>query len=188
MKELYTFLMFILTGLAIGTLFDIFRILRRSFKTKDFITYIEDILFWIFTGIILLYSIFTFNNGELRAFVFIGVLLGIILYILTLSRYFIKICVYIVNIIKMIITLPIKFLVNLLRKIFIIPLTRIIVYIKHFLKKIISKNKLNLKIDKKEVNSSQMHINSLQNKLTLLNNKNLIFLLFNKKSKNMTKK
>ena len=150
MKELYTFLMFILTGLAIGILFDIFRILRRSFKTKDFITYIEDILFWIFTGIILLYSIFTFNNGELRAFVFIGVLLGIILYILTLSKYLIKICVYTVNIIKKIIIFPIKLLVNLVKKIFIIPLNKIIVTIKKYLKKIILKNKLSFKTNKKK--------------------------------------
>ena len=150
MKELYTFLIFILTGLAIGILFDIFRILRRSFKTKDFITYIEDILFWIFTGIILLYSIFTFNNGELRGFVFIGVLLGIILYILTLSKYLIKICVYAVNIIKKIITFPIKLLANLVKKIFIIPLNKIIVTIKKYLKKIISKNKLSFKTNKKK--------------------------------------
>ena len=150
MKELYTFLIFILTGLAIGILFDIFRILRRSFKTKDFITYIEDILFWIFTGIILLYSIFTFNNGELRGFVFIGVLLGIILYILTLSKYLIKICVYAVNIIKKIIIFPIKLLANLVKKIFIIPLNKIIVTIKKYLKKIISKNKLSFKTNKKK--------------------------------------
>ena len=150
MKELYTFLMFILTGLAIGILFDIFRILRRSFKTKDFITYIEDILFWIFTGITLLYSIFTFNNGELRGFVFIGVLLGIILYILTLSKYLIKICVYAVNIIKKIIIFPIKILANLVKKIFIIPLNKIIVTIKKYLKKIISKNKLSFKTNKKK--------------------------------------
>ena len=150
MKELYTFLIFILTGLAIGILFDIFRILRRSFKTKDFITYIEDILFWIFTGIILLYSIFTFNNGELRGFVFIGVLLGIILYILTLSKYLIKICVYAVNIIKKIIIFPIKLLANLVKKIFIIPLNKIIVTIKKYLKKIILKNKLSFKTNKKK--------------------------------------
>ena len=56
------FLIFIVNGIIIGLLFDFFRILRRSFKTKDFITYIEDILFWVLTGLLLLYSIFTFNN------------------------------------------------------------------------------------------------------------------------------
>lgn len=43
------FLIFTINGILIGLLFDFFRILRRSFKTKDIITYIEDILFWILT-------------------------------------------------------------------------------------------------------------------------------------------
>ena len=43
------FLIFVLNGFAIGFLFDIFRILRKAFKTTDTITYIEDILFWILT-------------------------------------------------------------------------------------------------------------------------------------------
>ena len=61
-NQAYSFIVFILNGILIGLLFDIFRILRKSFKTPDFITYIEDILFWILTGIITLYFIFIFNN------------------------------------------------------------------------------------------------------------------------------
>ena len=78
------FLIFIVNGIIIGFLFDIFRILRRSFKTSDLITYIEDILFWILTGIIVLYSIFIFNNGEIRFFMFLAIGLGITFYMLTL--------------------------------------------------------------------------------------------------------
>ena len=57
------FLIFTINGILIGLLFDIFRILRKSFKTSDIITYCEDLLFWILTGLLLLYSIFTFNAG-----------------------------------------------------------------------------------------------------------------------------
>lgn len=70
-NQAYLFVIFILNGFLIGILFDIFRILRKSFKTKDWLTYIQDILFWIITGFIILYSIFRFNNGELRGFIFI---------------------------------------------------------------------------------------------------------------------
>ena len=69
-NQAYLFLVFSLTGVIIGILFDFFRILRRSIKTPNIITYIQDILFWILTGIIVLYSIWYFNNGELRIFVF----------------------------------------------------------------------------------------------------------------------
>ncbi len=64
-NQAYAFIVFILNGFLIGLLFDIFRIFRKSFKTPDFITYLEDFIFWIITGLLLLYSIFKFNNGEL---------------------------------------------------------------------------------------------------------------------------
>ena len=93
-------LLFILTGIVIGVLFDIFRIIRRSFKTPDFLTYIEDILFWLMAGIILLFTIFTFNNGEIRLYIFVSLLFGLTIYLLTLSKFFIKINVKIIGIIK----------------------------------------------------------------------------------------
>ena len=64
-NQAYLFCIFIINGIIIGVLFDFFRILRKTFKTSDLITYIEDSLFWILTGIIILYSIFVFNNGEI---------------------------------------------------------------------------------------------------------------------------
>ena len=96
----YIFVIFILNGFLIGILFDIFRILRKSFKTKDIVTYIEDILFWIITGIFLLYSVFKFNNGEIRLYMFIAILIGVLLYMLILSSYIIKINVKIITSIK----------------------------------------------------------------------------------------
>ena len=46
-NQAYLFLIFIINGIIIGVLFDFFRILRKTIKTKDAITYIQDILFWI---------------------------------------------------------------------------------------------------------------------------------------------
>ncbi|MCI8482033.1 MAG: hypothetical protein HFJ27_02915 [Clostridia bacterium] len=60
--QAYIFVIFILNGLIIGVLFDCFRILRKSFKTSDMITYIEDIFFWILAGIVTLYFIFSYNH------------------------------------------------------------------------------------------------------------------------------
>lgn len=94
------FLIFTTDGILIGLLFDIFRILRKSFKTADIVTYIEDTIFWVLTGTIILYSIFTFNNGEIRLFMFIGILLGISFYLLLFSKYVIKVSVTIINAIK----------------------------------------------------------------------------------------
>lgn len=48
-QQVNLFLIFTIIGLIISLLFDFFRILRRSFNTKDIITYLEDIIFWVLT-------------------------------------------------------------------------------------------------------------------------------------------
>ena len=111
-NQAYLFLIFIVNGIIIGVLFDFFRILRKTIKTKDAITYIQDILFWILTGFIILYSTFTFNNGEIRIFMFIAILIGVIFYMTLISSYVIKVNVTIINFIK-----------NILQKIFNILIT-----------------------------------------------------------------
>ena len=75
-NQAHLFLIFLLNGISIGLLFDFFRILRKSFNTKDFMTYIEDVCFWLLTGLLILYFIFIFNNGEIRIYMFVSIILG----------------------------------------------------------------------------------------------------------------
>ena len=125
-NQAYLFLIFVINGVIIGILFDFFRILRKSFKTPDFVTYIEDVIFWILTGFLTLYSIFVFNNGEIRFFMFLGIFIGVALYMLLCSTYIIKFSVFIINktkkiILKIfnIIAYPIKLIYKILKKVFI---------------------------------------------------------------------
>ena len=90
-NQAYLFLVFSLTGVAIGVLFDIFRILRKSIKTPNIIIYIEDILFWILAGLLILYNIWYFNDGEIRVYMFLGIIIGLLLYMSKLSNIIIKI-------------------------------------------------------------------------------------------------
>ena len=144
-NQAYTFLIFILNGFLIGILFDIFRILRKTFKTRDIITYAQDILFWLISGGIILYSIFKFNNGELRSFIFIGIGIGTLLYILLFSKIFIKINLCAINFIKKIlhyiIIVPIHFISNIIIKLFFKPISFVIINFK----KTLSNFKIKLK-------------------------------------------
>ena len=124
-NQAYLFLVFSLTGVIIGLLFDFFRVLRKSFKTSDIITYIEDILFWILTGILILFSIWYFNNGEIRLFMFFGIIIGVMIYMLTLSSIIIKIIYLILDILKKVMNkllkvleLPLKAIMSIFRKIY----------------------------------------------------------------------
>lgn len=148
-NQVYLFGVFILNGLLIGLIFDFFRILRKCFKTKNWITYVQDISFWIITGLVVLYSIFKFNNGELRGFIFVGILIGISLYILIFSKTFIQVNLFIINFIKKILNIiiikPIKLLIKFIKRNMIKPITFVIINI--------SKNLSNLKIKLKKLNN-----------------------------------
>lgn len=157
-NQAYLFLIFTVNGMIIGLLFDFFRILRRSFKTKDFITYIQDVLFWILTGLILLYSIFVFNNGEIRLFMFLGVAIGVILYMLIISSYVIKINVYLINILKKIfsgiikiILIPFKFLYKFIKQLFFKPVSFLIINLRKISTNFSKKVKNNIKGSKNKV-------------------------------------
>ncbi len=160
-EQLLSFFIYTIIGIIISIIFDIFRVLRKTFKTPDIITYIEDAIFWIITGLIILFSIFTFNNGELRVYIFIGIIIGIILYMLFISKYFIKLNVFIINLIKNtiykilhIIIKPIKYVIILLKKALFRPISFIFINFRKIFKIINNKTKklkiLNKKNDKKE--------------------------------------
>ena len=117
-NQAYLFLVFSLTGVAIGVLFDFFRILRRTIKTSNIITYIEDVLFWILTGLLILYNIWYFNNGEIRIYMFLGIIMGVLIYMSTLSNILIKIFSKILQTIIKVLELPFKTIFLIFRKIF----------------------------------------------------------------------
>ena len=160
-NQAYIFIIFVIVGSIIGIIFDFFRILRKSFKTNDFITYIEDIIFCILTGLILLYSIFKFNSGEIRIYMFIGILIGCALYMLTISKYFIKINVFIlttiINLMKKIINIiyiPLKFFQKILKKILFKPISFIIINIRKMMSNTFTKSKNIIKNNKKLKNKA----------------------------------
>ncbi len=154
-NQAYLFLVFIINGIVIGLLFDFFRISRKVFNTNDMITYIEDILFWILAGATVLYSIFIFNNGEMRLFMFLAILLGAFAYMVLISSYIIKINVKIINILKKvleILSLPLKAIYRLIHRLFFKPI--------HFLFINVRKNFTNFgtKISKTKKNCKKLKI------------------------------
>ena len=102
-SQAYSFFIYFISGMIIGIIFDIFRILRKSFKTNDFVTYIEDILFWIITGIFLIFILFKFSFGQIRFYTIFALIIGFVLYLFTISKLFIKVSVIIILFIKKIV-------------------------------------------------------------------------------------
>ena len=138
--QIYHFFIFAIAGTIISISFDIFRIFRRSFKTPDFVTILEDIIFWILTGLFLIYIILRFNDGEIRGYIFAGILFGVIIYLLTFSRYFIKYSVLLITKIKCIIISFIKSIIKLYTRFIFNPFHFVVINIKKILVKFSKKS------------------------------------------------
>ena len=160
--QFHLFLIFIINGFIIGLLFDFFRILRKSIKTADLITYVEDALFWILSGFIILYSIFTYNNGEIRLYMFLAIILGILIYIFFISKFILKISLLIINFFKNIflkifnvLKIPFHFLLKLIRKIFFNPISFITINMRNFFTKLLHNFSKKTKISTKFVKNTK---------------------------------
>ena len=99
-RELWVLANCLLSGLIFGVLFDIFRIVRRSFDEKGRMINFFDGLFWMVYTVLFIRRLFIINGGDLRWFVFAGVILGVLLYFSLLSRIFMPIGTFLMKLIK----------------------------------------------------------------------------------------
>ncbi len=89
-QQVILFLYFVGLGFSSRLVYDLLRALRREIKHVNAAVMIEDVLFSA-AGCIGCYGIFfRKNNGALRAYGFIGILLGVVLYDLTIGRWMLK--------------------------------------------------------------------------------------------------
>jgi len=81
----------ILAGILTGLLFDIYRIIRGFENPNKVLTFIEDILFWIFAA--LLVFIFLLYTGYMYVGIhlYIYIALGLYIYVKLMSNYLLKI-------------------------------------------------------------------------------------------------
>ena len=113
MEQIKTIMAFFIDGILIGGLFDLFRATRKSYKISNFLTYIEDVLFWLLAGVLTLYVIDVFTNGQIRLYMILLLIFGYIFYIITISKLILKINTRILNTIKYIFEIFLKPFINI---------------------------------------------------------------------------
>ncbi len=118
------FLSTVVLGVITGFLYDVFRILRRTFKHPDFLTHIEDFLYWVIVTLVIFYFLLNKNYGEIRFYSIFGEFLGMGLYFLTISKFVMLVSMTVVNFLKQVIFTLIKliwFPIGLILRLFIRP-------------------------------------------------------------------
>jgi spore cortex biosynthesis protein YabQ len=93
--EVYVFLSAMASGLTAGFLYDIIRMKRKALKTKMAMAAFEDIAFWIITSILIFVTAYVSNQGEIRMYFFLAVLIGVVFYYAFMSRWVILILTFI---------------------------------------------------------------------------------------------
>jgi spore cortex biosynthesis protein YabQ len=85
-RELAVFCSFFLTGLFLGASYDLLRLLRGLIPHGDFLVNLEDLLYWLYAALVVFYMLYEKNDGQLRGYVFLGLVLGMALYGATVAR------------------------------------------------------------------------------------------------------
>jgi spore cortex biosynthesis protein YabQ len=89
--QLETFLCLALTGIALSFLFDCYRLMRGTGSPRGLITATTDLLFWLLATIVVFAVLLNSNWGEIRLYVFVSLLSGVLVYYQLLSRRAMKI-------------------------------------------------------------------------------------------------
>lgn len=84
--EIELFWVCLLLGMSLALVYDCIRIVRMLFRHWDVFVDMEDLCFWILTAWCVFKTLFHYNEGVLRGYAFVGMFLGVIVYVLTLSR------------------------------------------------------------------------------------------------------
>lgn len=86
------FLAAVFLGAVAVLVYDLLRVWRRFRPQTLFTVSLQDFFYWFLLGLAGFRLIYSYNDGILRAFTFLGIGLGAGLYSLTLGRFFVKYC------------------------------------------------------------------------------------------------
>ncbi|WP_419875976.1 spore cortex biosynthesis protein YabQ [Candidatus Pristimantibacillus sp. PTI5] len=81
-----TMAVMLLSGLGMGTVFDGYRVVTNELKFPRWWLPVLDVIYWMAAALVVFRVLYASNNGEVRAYVFIGLAIGIVIYYFLFSR------------------------------------------------------------------------------------------------------
>lgn len=97
-NELLLFFQSVLMGALLLLCYSFFTALRRVLPHPPAAVIAEDLLYWILAGLSVFVRVYTANQGILRSFLFLGLLLGAVLCNELFRPLFVRICIKILGI------------------------------------------------------------------------------------------
>ncbi|WP_240421487.1 spore cortex biosynthesis protein YabQ [Paenibacillus periandrae] len=103
----------LLGGLSLGGLFDLYRVLAHHLRATRYAYYVLDLVFWIIGTLLIFKLLYDINWGQVRMFIFIGLLAGVVIYFWLFSGILIKCLQFLIRMVKIVIHWVVQ-LVNIL--------------------------------------------------------------------------
>lgn len=147
--QLFLFFAFFTIGAVFALIYDMLKVSGRLVSGRSFFVVLKDVLFWLVVTVVMFAGCLKFNDGEFRFFMFVGVLLGALVYFKTISRFVVIVLGFIADCIKKTVTfmfgifvLPLKLLLRIVNK----PVFIAFSFTRKRLLKLIEKIKFRIKI------------------------------------------
>lgn len=113
-------------GVALGLVFDIFRIMRRSFRCANRCVWLQDILLWLCALAVVCVTLYVTNSAGVRLYEFFGFGAGAASYMATVSRFVVKGATAVISFLKKIVrtavaalTWPFSMLIKIVSPVFL---------------------------------------------------------------------
>ena len=88
--QFYTMLIMWGGGLALGVIFDIYRVLSRRFRAPRWLIPVLDLVYWLTGAVAVFRLLYMSNQGQVRLYIFVGLLAGAIVYFSFISNYVVR--------------------------------------------------------------------------------------------------
>ena len=85
-EELALFCSFFLIGIFLAASYDVLRILRGLIPHGKLLINLEDLIYWMYVAVVVFVELYDKNDGQLRGYVFGGLLMGMIIYAASFAR------------------------------------------------------------------------------------------------------
>ena len=95
--QIFGFLYSIALGMIFSAFYDVLRAFRTVKRPKAILVFIQDIFYFIIISLTSFIFFLAITNGEIRAYILFGIILGFTLFNLLLSPYLLKILIAVFN-------------------------------------------------------------------------------------------
>ena len=96
-QQVFSFVISVIFGVGYCLFYDVFRSCRRVFKSNTAAVFFGDIIFFVIIAFVTYLLLLALCSGELRGYMFFGILLGSVVCNLTLSRLTLKLFPFIIG-------------------------------------------------------------------------------------------